>query len=64
MNRATFFGDECSETCDKMFLDNVGHVNAKNKLCFTQPMDIVYTWVNGSDPLHAKGIVFANVVRI
>lgn len=58
VNRATFFGDECSETCDKLFFDNVGRVNVKDRLCFNQPMDIVYTWVNGSDPIHAKELAY------
>ena len=26
-------------------------VNSVYKLCY-EPMDIVYTWVNGSDPIH------------
>lgn len=50
----TIFGDECAQTCDRVFHDNVGHINSKNSLCFNQPMDIVYTWVNGSDPIHLK----------
>ncbi|EFC50785.1 N-acetylglucosamine-1-phosphate transferase [Naegleria gruberi] len=34
-----------------MYRDNIMKINSVSKLCY-EPMDIVYTWVNGSDPIH------------
>eukprot|EP00047_Mylnosiga_fluctuans_P003985 m.232102 g.232102 ORF g.232102 m.232102 type:complete len:1323 (+) comp12300_c0_seq1:20-3988(+) len=31
--------------------DNIGGRSFQDRLCLPQPIDIVYTWVNGSDPL-------------
>lgn len=33
------------------FADNIGHRSYRDRLCLPLPIDIVYTWVNGSDPL-------------
>lgn len=33
------------------FSDNIGGRSFKDRLCLPVPIDVVYTWVNGSDPL-------------
>lgn len=38
----------------KTVTDNIAGRNMEEAMAF-QPVDIVYTWVNGSDPRHAKG---------
>eukprot|EP01113_Clastostelium_recurvatum_P003511 TRINITY_DN1152_c0_g1_i5.p1 TRINITY_DN1152_c0_g1~~TRINITY_DN1152_c0_g1_i5.p1 ORF type:complete len:1635 (-),score=329.21 TRINITY_DN1152_c0_g1_i5:43-4947(-) len=37
------------------YLDNIGHRSYEHVLCST-PIDIVYTWVNGSDPRHQRAL--------
>ncbi|KAK7868002.1 hypothetical protein R5R35_010176 [Gryllus longicercus] len=40
-----------TETVYSSFSDNVVGKSLQKKLCQTVPIDVVYTWVNGSDPL-------------
>ncbi|KAG2383222.1 hypothetical protein C9374_004559 [Naegleria lovaniensis] len=54
MDKTTLVEDDVSQMgsyCHRMYKDNIMKVNAIPKLCY-EPMDIVYTWVNGSDPIH------------
>ena len=37
------------------FVDNIGGRSYEEQLC-TNGIDIVYTWVNGSDPRQIKGL--------
>ena len=32
--------------------DNIAGLSFERKLCYHFPIDVVYTWVNGSDPWH------------
>lgn len=40
----------CSGCCDAAANDNIGGVALRHRLC-APPIDVVYTWVNGSDPV-------------
>ena len=43
--------DDCGIRCD-----NIGGKDYHTALCFDQSVDIVYTWVNGSDPRLIRGM--------
>ncbi|KAL9654864.1 hypothetical protein ABK040_008656 [Willaertia magna] len=47
------FGKYCYET----FHDNINKKSFLQQLCY-EPMDIVYTWVNGSDPIHIENLKY------
>ncbi|KAF0979544.1 hypothetical protein FDP41_001408 [Naegleria fowleri] len=54
MDKTTLVEDDVSQMgsyCHRMYKDNIMKVNSISKLCY-EPMDIVYTWVNGSDLIH------------
>jgi len=57
INKATLYdngmGDQCA--CDRAYQDNINSKSYRNNLCYPS-MDIVYTWVNGSDPLHQRDL--------
>ena len=36
------------------YVDNILHKSFQNRLCLPLPIDIVYTWVNGTDPVLLK----------
>ena len=38
------------------YYDNIGGKSFEPRLCLPQPIDIVYTWVNGSDPALVKNL--------
>ena len=37
-------------------VDNIGGVSFSSHLCSPSPIDVVYTWVNGSDPFHQRSL--------
>jgi UDP-N-acetylglucosamine-lysosomal-enzyme len=41
------------------FSDNVAGRSLQSRLCQYVPIDVVYTWVNGSDPLFQDGLKHA-----
>ena len=41
------------------YYDNIGGKSFESRICLPQPIDIVYTWVNGSDP-----ILIANLNKV
>lgn len=50
-NSATFFNQDKNSQFLIQYRDNIAEKDVKDLLCY-EPMDIVYTWVNGSDPYH------------
>lgn len=38
------------------FSDNIVGKSLQSKLCQNIPIDVVYTWVNGSDPILLQGL--------
>jgi len=57
LNSALEFGESLVEWSQSTYLsnfqqfkDNVGGESYQDRLCLPVPIDIVYTWVNGSDP--------------
>lgn len=56
VNLITSISDSGSVLINKFNEENIGRIPInKAQLFFKQPIDIVYTWVNGSDPEHIKG---------
>lgn len=45
------------------FEDNIAGSSSTHALC-SPPIDIVYTWVNGSDPKHAAGLYSLNILPV
>jgi len=45
------WSQEKYEVVFNSFSDNIVGKSLQNKLCQTVPIDVVYTWVNGSDPI-------------
>ncbi|CAB3386425.1 Hypothetical predicted protein [Cloeon dipterum] len=41
------------------FHDNIAGKNLQEKLCQSVPIDLVYTWVNGSDPVFQEALLAA-----
>jgi hypothetical protein len=39
-----------------LFSDNIVGKSLQSKLCQNIPIDVVYTWVNGSDPILLQGL--------
>lgn len=45
------WSQEKYETVFNSFSDNIVGKSLQSKLCQNVPVDVVYTWVNGSDPI-------------
>lgn len=58
VNLITSISETSSAIVNKFYEDNIGKIPlSKTNELFNQPIDVVYTWVNGSDPEHIKGKV-------
>lgn len=68
VNKFLWIGEDCFQPGTQVFYDNVAEVDAHSYLCFNEPVDIVYTWVNGSDPIHLRGnfiiFLYTNIIHI
>ena len=51
VSKTTLYDSPCIKKCTSNV--NLLNKNFNNDLCY-EPFDIVYTWVNGSDPIHLK----------
>lgn len=61
-NNATFkclrsLGGGNGDRCRDPFKDNIGEVSLRPGLAY-EPIDVVYTWVNGSDPIWVEKMQF------
>ena len=50
----------CHHCSDVNFRDNIRGAPLEHSICY-EPMDIVYTWVNGSDPILQEGMKYNNL---
>lgn len=57
VNKTTLYSDTKCDFLVKQYSDNIAHKEYQKQLCY-EPIDIVYTWVNGSDPQHKQSTQF------